>query len=1410
MPEIKNTFLGGRLNKDLDERLIGSGEYRDALNINVVSSESDDAGTVENLMGNKVIPAGTNTLPPSAKTIGTIRDEAENKIYWFITSPTYDGIYELDQKSNKISILIRGDLGFSEDYPITGINLIDGLLFWTDDLNEPRKINIETWKGTNHRAVPSKIYGRAFTDRDLTVIKRHPKERLTTEVSTDPDADKLPFEEIFPQFGYRWKYADGEYSPFSFFTEPVFEADDYDALEHYKEGYNNAVRNIVTEITVGNIPRGPEDVVSIDILYTESISTTIYTLKTIDKEDWGYKNGRGYIDDQTFNKRSFYSAIPDNQLSRHFDSIPLKAKAQEITANRLIYGNYLHGFEQPKSVDISINQKTIDGNNGLSVKGFRDYEIGVAYEDQYGRQGALITDSSGYTTKFSSLKRQSLSAKIVGDAPSWATHFKFYVKDASQDHHNFVAYHTFNDGDKEKINSEFMWLQIPSTERNKIQEGTFIVPRRHTHNPSGVTTGDGSNDLGFVTKINDVQIRNMNTAWEADTHTKDTICWAPGNGIYGGPHWTTSRGHQDDKKGMTQTHPEAIFVCAVEGTYTFEFEGELELRFNDQKDSGLSRGYCRNFASFQVARAGSTFKDLGRSSEKEGRYKFPEISDGEYASNAKKDWRFYTSITLDMKVGDQIRPMIGKYKAKRTGRIGMNIVESDFRAVSTPADPNAAEPKVEKFNYIVKDYSKHKVLEIESEAPDIVKSQLPVELRRLGGVVKWTNDTGGNAGQKMFLSTGFNAGFNQKAAASDYDENSTELYYETGANKPGLSAAQFITALNNVLGYSNTPALQVSDVPQAEYDESQTIDVTDVEGGLFLGVGAAGIKAETGVETKAKILSITVGYSDNTDPGRDFNRDTIKFTLEEGLGINPFGKEFAIHKGDLTENALKNISGHFFAKIKRHTNNDYTFQDFSAGKRKPLDVLPTGQSTFNEDNEMHVMQAIWFETVPDLEDSNLNLFWEASESIPIAQHNDRHTLDFYNCIALIEDGVFIETQRIHDEFNSVQMTKGVRVNVPQENYAQERRKAGLIYSGIFNSRTGTNRLNQFIYSDGITKDLEPNYGSLQRLHTRDTNLVALCEDKVFQIMADKDILFNADGSPQVVGSRNVLGQTTPFVGEFGISKEPQSFASYANRMYFVDSSRGSVIRLSTDGITEISEAGMSDFFRDKIADNENKIIGSYDSYNGQYVITFDDYSLTFSEKSKGWVSRVSYAPEAGISVNNVFYTFNGGNVWQHNISTQPRNNFYGTQYQSTLTTIFNQEPSSIKQFKTINYEGTKGWNVPLVITDQQSGSILDFEAKEGKWYNNINGISNINLVEKINSLKSTNGTNGALDFYKQDRLDDKTFNSIQSKKVYTFADGDSLHNDHLGIGNLAGVTQADGTTPPSDITGQGTITFNVT
>ena len=226
-------------------------------------------------------------------------------------------------------------------------------------------------------------------------------------------------------------------------------------------------------------------------------------------------------------------------------------------------------------------------------------------------------------------------------------------------------------------------------------------------------------------------------------------------------------------------------------------------------------------------------------------------------------------------------------------------------------------------------------------------------------------------------------------------------------------------------------------------------------------------------------------------------------------------------------------------------------------------------------------------------------------------HGEAQTLPYYNCYTF---GNGVESNRIRDLFNAVTIDKGVKASTTlAEQYKEEDRKSGLIFSGIYNSMNGVNRLNQFIMAEDITKDLNPEYGSIQKLHTRDDDLITLCEDKVIKVLANKDALYNADDTKNITASRNVLGYAKPFVGEFGISKNPESFASESFRAYFTDKERGAVLRLSRDGLTPISDHGMKDWFADNLK-FEDKIIGSYDKRKSLYNITLRNFTENKYEK----------------------------------------------------------------------------------------------------------------------------------------------------------------------------------------------------
>jgi hypothetical protein len=301
---------------------------------------------------------------------------------------------------------------------------------------------------------------------------------------------------------------------------------------------------------------------------------------------------------------------------------------------------------------------------------------------------------------------------------------------------------------------------------------------------------------------------------------------------------------------------------------------------------------------------------------------------------------------------------------------------------------------------------------------------------------------------------------------------------------------------------------------------------------------------------------------------------------------------------------------------------------------------------------------------------------------------------------------YIEEARIRGGYNNTSVDLGVKAYIVEDTFKQQHRISSLIYSGIFNSRTGVNNTNQFSVGEDITKSADPVNGSIQKLYAEDTNLIIFQEDKVSRALIDKDAIYSAEGGGSVTSSNLVIGQIVAYAGEYGISTDPESFAVYGYRKYFTDKKRGCVLRLSADGITEISSYGMHDFFRDELA-NATKIVGGWNSHSKDYVLSIQndsDYNtITFDEGVLGWTSFSSYKPNYSFSLSNVFYTFNSGKLYQHYLGPYAR--FYGVTYPSDVTVVLNSNPSVVKNFKTINYEGGPGWELESMVASSSDKTL---------------------------------------------------------------------------------------------------------
>ena len=312
---------------------------------------------------------------------------------------------------------------------------------------------------------------------------------------------------------------------------------------------------------------------------------------------------------------------------------------------------------------------------------------------------------------------------------------------------------------------------------------------------------------------------------------------------------------------------------------------------------------------------------------------------------------------------------------------------------------------------------------------------------------------------------------------------------------------------------------------------------------------------------------------------------------------------------------------------------------------------------------------------------------------------------------------YVEEARIRGGYNNVQTGLSPRAFLKSDNNSTEILGNSIIYSGVVNSRTGINQTNQFASGEDITRTVDPSKGSIQRLYAEDTNLIIFQERKVSKALIDKDAIYTQEGQPVQTASNVVIGGIVAYAGEFGISQNPESFAVYGFRKYFTDRDKGSVMRLSQDGLSEISNFGMYDYFRDAFLSLGNdKAIGGWDIHNKCYTLSLQPTApnttpttLSFNENVKGWTSRFSYLPNQMFSVQNGFYSTKNGSIYLHYSSDVNRAYFYETQYDSTIKTIFNANPSLIKSFKTINYEGGSNWQMTNLITNTGS---LDITLKD--------------------------------------------------------------------------------------------------
>ena len=918
-----------------------------------------------------------------------------------------------------------------------------------------------------------------------------------------------------------------------------------------------------------------------------------------------------------------HATLPEVQLLRPFDNVPRKALAQEVSGNRLIYGNYIQNYDITSEDDPSnriIRQKfevalgrrknvrdnvqfdiatslihpvtgnaieadnslnTIDLKNSFperSIKSLREYQVGIVWQDEYGRQTPIQTDETGSIrvkkSRADDYNEFNLKLKETDIWPDFATHFKIFIKDSSNIYYNLAMdrYYDAEDGN--------IWISFPSSERNKVDEDTYLILKKR-HDESEFVEEEGRYKIIAIENEAPLYVK---TKYETFGVISQVF------GTSGEPKIFSS--HVDIDSDLTDDS----------GTFH---------EVNDEPDRVLRISNATNFSHwYDIISITSATGNKSRLTVKKpfGNDMSFTTEDGTNNTSIKTG----LSIEVAARKVKNLPEFNGRFfvKIKKDSIIEENILSKSVEKTYIMVDhynlgyqQNDTERKRNKFDNI-------------SGGPQ--NSHVPHRKLFVSEIDhKWE----GYEGQEMTLGPTRSS---QPWTASDGSYSTLDIQCHHGAD-------DYCIAYRGGYEKFNITGSNSFGAPEHERD---ILKKMRNGGQLFRWQGDTTIyriksggsewMVENFAATKKSNWRINQPYKSKRDQNHSV---MVKFEFEPALGsslgiIDRNGNATGLDAVGNPVSGYDPFKDNYEGTISGSTEGQSTGQEWSNEYRLKyrtddkrvsqrqiqfLEEFVAGD-TYTSDNP-----AI-FETEPK-ENIDLDLYYEASNALPIyeelnnyknklerkLEYENKNVLNYYNCFSFANG---VESNRVRDDFNAVTIDKGPKVStVLAEQYREEKRKSGLIYSGIYNSTSGINRLNQFIMAEKITKDINPTYGSIQKLYSRDTDLVTFCEDRVIKVQANKDALFNADGNTNVVATDRVLGQAMPYSGDFGISENPESFASDQYRIYFTDKSRGSVMRLSMDGITAISDQGMVDYFKDAFRAKDAVLIGSFDDNKDLYNLT---------------------------------------------------------------------------------------------------------------------------------------------------------------------------------------------------------------
>ena len=1185
MPIVNTNFIAGRMNQSVDERLVPPGEYIEGLNVRLGATETTEIGALENSKGNTKLTTlqynGSDLT--GALCIGAYEDGANETMYWFVTSATADMVVSFNTNTTFITyhVIDAGTvLNFNSSYLITGVNKIGEQLFWTDNYNPPRRINI------------TRSYLNV-TAKDLNVIVQPPLEAPTYALLTQAtEANYMETRMI--SFAYRYQYIDEEYSALSQFSDIAFIPGTF-SLD-VATNLNGGMKNIYNAVNI-SFNTGSKNVKGVDLIFKFADSIILNIIEKFNKQDMGWADDA--IQTQTFSNSKIYTILPESELLRLFDNVPLVAQAQTIMANRLFYGNYHDGrnlldsngsqshmvFEAEKvSTEIEVTDLnptfvsginyTIDGSKTVSKSTISiDFSI-IASKL---KSGAFL--SFDFTFSFDSYSGNNGTA--TGEQPATKITTIFTLP---QDY-NTVYEMATSDAFKASIGSLQQYF------KSVVDACSLGTSFTDTFNCSVVNPVDSDADITWektasgITGLDQGFLITSSTTSDIVTFQMpamkfiDSLATAAAP-LYGYFKFTQAIGIFLGNGNTQSLHSNRNYELGI--VYMDEY-----LRSTTALVSPDNTVFVTASDSINKNQIKTTIPVLQHPPAWATKYKFVlKRAEGPYETIYSN---FYyqdtTTNTVYFKLEGQNQTKV------KTGDI-LRIKADNNGALSTYQTAEALAVEAQAQNFLTPSAN----LETTVGGGD----PLPPYIAELAGLYMEMKPNSFSV-ETSEESTGWDSGYEDDASRGNYPSIEIPCYRDTTLENTNLEMPEGSLA-TFVINF--TRSARGTAAGARNYSYNKTFQASQNYANLYEFVVGENIDFTGGADTSTgdevandnnfyNTTPLPIKNAAYPTPQEGNNRYQFR-TTSGGAPSTGTGQTNFLYL--CIKSGTQGVGGH-----QSRVNGRITVQianTLIVFETIPVDV---DDDTYYEDDSNYDITNGFHMSGSEAGDQNQTALLPAIV-----------TTGFFDCFAF---GNGVESFKVEDSLVGQSFTLGQRVtSVSEQDFKEADRYAGLTYSGLYNEETNINRLNEFNLGLGNFKDLEVSYGPIQILHGRETDILVLQEDKISYVLAGKNLLSTAAAGGAITSDVVVLGTQIARLEEFGISSNPESFVTYGFDKYFSDIKRNAILKLSGTGQSEqlevISQTGMRSFFRDMFtSDFGTQKLGGFDPYMNEYVFSNNSLAL---------------------------------------------------------------------------------------------------------------------------------------------------------------------------------------------------------